>query len=703
MQLFYQQNIQYISGTCPTIDHNKHNLSQATVEKLVNLEYYNRTLGTDQMKRLDETLKQTLISVTNELNKEIKELNGKTKRLFSVWTHFDQDYRGKRGIHEQTAIVDCVQMKESFKKIVDDLNRISRTLSMVDENGTCHCKCSSDVVVGTSTEITDLPIELTTFTLENINRTSSYGEKTKQLKKVILSEYKPQMIVSVVDMMNNKIKNITNKEIIDTATTADNGNRFTTVRVLEDNITTPKKPDMITEPKEDMSPAMSNAVTNLLNLNGHTRTIESQTPYNEVVTKDSEDLQLIISTSETPKTSTESTTITGDNIAITMIDYDVAYYSTVQEELISNKKVSSKLIADGEDNLQSTTTEIPNLDLNESINTTKKNLESMTENENISESTTEKSEFYKNENNNDVIKINLKSTELNDNSLKSTTETSSFDKDENEYKITTERYELTTINADFESNTKISYPNTNGSHVGLSSAKQNIKESTTQISVPNQSNKTVGLKERNFAEDQDKIDFNKSKDEKTINQPKTERNLVENKNDLKPHDHDVNNSPRSADTTQQVQPKWYPICFYPVPCSSPNILSHQQNVQDANQGTIHYSAQSLNTHKRIAPVANATVIQNNYPIISYCPVGMICPTTDFAGQTNMLHCMLKSTLSEIQLVHVNNKTDENTSNRTTKSNADDTKVLATMTGKNAREDRKEILTGKKLINRNDII
>jgi hypothetical protein len=650
--------------------------------------------------------------MTSELNNGIKELNSEIKRLYSVLTQFDQVNRRKRfnrGINEQTAIVDCVQMKGNFKKIFDDLNRISKTLSMVDENGTYHCKCPSDKVMGTSTEITDLPLELTTFTLENINRISSSGEKTKQLKKVILSDYKPQVITSNVDITNNnELRNVVDKDIIGTATTVDEDNRFTTaLQVLEDIITTQKEMVIVTEPREDMSPDTSNAVTNLLNLNGYTQTAELQSSYNEIVTKDYKDVQTLFS-SETPKTLTESTTIPDETVTITVFDYDDTY--SVHEELISDKKVSSKLTGDDEDILRSTT-EIPDLDQNESNNITKTNTESTTPNYNISESITEISEFDKNEKKNDVTKINMESTTLNDMRFKSITEVSRFNNNENKYKVRISRFELTTVDdTNSKSTTKTSDPNTNGSLLGLqfelTSAKQNIKEFTTQISISNQSEKTTGSKGRTFGEDEDKIDFGKQNDKKIINQPKTERTLIENKNDLKPHGYDnKSTTPRLVVTTQQVQPKWYPICFYPAPCS-PNILSYQQNTQDMNQGTIQYSAQSLNTYKRIAPVvSDATVIQNNYPIISYCPVGMVCPMTDFAGQANMLHCMLKSSLPEIQLVHVNNKTDENASNRITKSNVDDTEAPATIKGKNAR-DGEEILTGKTLTNHymyNDLI
>lgn len=699
---FYQRNFQYISGACSNVERNLYNSPQPKIENLISSEYNNRTPNFDQIriKQLNVTLRQDLISMTSELNNGIKELNSEIKRLYSVLTRFDQVNRGKRGVNEQTAIVDCVQMKGNFKKIFDDLNRISKTLSMVDENGTYHCKCPTDIVMGTSTEIADLPLELTTFSLENINRTSSSGEKTKQLKKVILSDYKPQVITGNVGITNNnELRNVANKDTIGTETTVDEDNRFTTVQVLEDNITTQKETDMVTEPREDMSPDMSNAVTNLLNLNGYTQTAKLQTSYNEIVTKDYKDVQTL--SSETPKTMTDSTTIPDETIAITAFDYDDTY--STEEELISDKKVSSKLTGDEEDILRSTI-EISDLNQNESNNITKTNSESTIPIDYILESITEVSELDKNKNNNDVTKTNVESTTLNDMRFKSITEISSFDNNENKYTVTKNSFELTTVDdTGSELTTKTSDLNTNANHVGLhfelTSAKQNIKEFTTQISISNQSDKTIGLKERTFTEDEDRIDFGKPNDEKIIIQPKTERTLVENKNDLKPNGYDNKSTPHSAETTQQVQPNWYPICFYPVPCS-PNVLSHQQNTQNINQGTIQYSAQSLNTYKRIAPVvSDAMVIQNNYPIISYCPVGMVCPMTDFAGQANILHCMLKSSLPETQLVHVNNKTDENASNRITKSNVDDVEIPTTITGKNAR-DGEEILTGKTLTNRN---
>lgn len=672
------------------------------------------------MTRIDATLKQDLISMTSELNNGIKELNSEIKRLYSVLTRFDQVNRGKRGITEQTAIVDCVQMKGNFEKISADLNRISRTLSMVDENGTYHCKCPPGMVIGTPTEVTDLPMELTTFTLENINRTSAgyAGEKTKQLKKVILSDYKPQVMTSVVDNIvnnnNNKFRDFVDKEIIETPTTTagEEGNIFTTVRILEDNIiTTQKETDMITEPKEDiMSPDTSNAVTNMLNIHGYMPTVEPQTLHSEIVTKDDyEDVQqTTLSSSEALKTSTESTTSSSETIAIGTFDYD-GINSTEEDEHISDKEVSSKLSAGGEDILRSTTELVPDFDRTENNNFMGNNPESTTENDNISETTTEISEYDQNENNYDVTKNNLESTTtLNDDTLKSTTETSDFNKDENKYKVAKERFELTTVGAgttDSKYTTKTPGLNTNGSHVipihfELTSAKQNVEGFTTQKPTSVQSGTTVaGLKERTFAGDQDKIDFGESKDGKpVVYRPKTERT-------------DVKGTPRAAaETTQQVQqqPKWYPVCFYPVPCP-PNVLSRRkQDAQDASPaagGTIQFSAQSLKTHKRIAPVADATVIQNSYPILSYCPPGMVCPmTTDIAGQANVLHCMLQSTSAspETQLfVHAvtsdsdTDRDEQNASNRTT--NVVDTKVqpaAANATGRSAARDREEILTGK---------
>jgi len=160
---------------------------------------------------------------------------------------------------------------------------------------------------------------------------------------------------------------------------------------------------------------------------------------------------------------------------------------------------------------------------------------------------------------------------------------------------------------------------------------------------------------------------------------------VENLNhsELNNKDDDKSTPQQPEVIQQQLLPKSYPICFYPVPCS-PNVVSYQQNEQDTNKNTIQYSAQSLNAYKRKPPIA--TVIQNNYPVLLICRTDVVCSVTDFAGQSNRLHCMYSVNAS---------KNNEHTSNQTIKNYDNSTKNAFVTRAKSARNND-DILTGNKI-------
>lgn len=703
-------------------------------------------------KGLDEIHEQEIF-VPCELNNGIKELNNEIRRLTDSLTRLDDRVnRKKRGVHEQTAIIDCIEMKGNFKKIYEDLNRISEILSMMDDNGICRCKCPLDKIINTTADIvhiTDIPFDLTTFALQNTSdKQSGPNKKTKQLKKIILSDYKPQ---KVVDDENEKFKSVPTDDYSahSTATTTYGINQFTILPTLEDDNTQEDETATMADTKEDMSPEMSKAVTKYLNPNSHERTtIEPPTSdYIEIVTKDYKDTQLI--TTETPENSTEVTD-SSDTIKVTGFKLEI---STIQERKSDNKGFSSSTTtyenmpestsdfdnykinnsyinyktsestSTFENHLETTSAEASDFDKNNTNNTHKIFKTTDSYQKYISESTTELSNLRESINN-DKVTEGFKSTYGYENISESTTELSDLKVGENTGKVTEDfksTYEYENIS---ESTTELldsreNYYNKNITKQALKSTPptyENVSEFTkfitsseeykkdlvvTQKTVeltPTNKNirtstkvvpmfdKNASLKERTSSENQSRNEIDKLKNGNVIDQFNSGKSNVENKNYSTPHDYESKSTAR-PETTEQVQPKWYPMCFYPVPCSQGY---QQQNMQDESKiNTIQYSAQSLSTYKKNAPPA--TVIQNNYPIISYCPMGMVCSMTDgSAGQSNILHCMLKPTaiLNGFQNTSKNNETKWDDM---TKDNHD-AKSSGTTNAKSARESD-EILTG----------
>lgn len=631
--------------------------------------------------------------MTCELNNGIKELNNEIKRLYDSLTRLDARVnRDKRGLNEQTAIVDCVQMKGKFQKIYEDLNRISETLSMIDENGICRCKCPlpTDKNSTEITHTTEVPFDLiTTFILKNnSNGPSGSDEELKQSKKID-SENNSQIVID--NNLNSKYK--------DANETINEVNKFTLTSIL--NVTNnPVETDMTTETIDEMSPAMSNAVTNFFNVDGFTETAKQQTlyyaDYNDNVTTDNEDEQII--TSETSKSSTE---ITDSNETTETIVFNYNKPFTIKDEssdaeIISrltteNKYISEsvtiisgsvlnnnnnyatettfEITSENEKNLESTTDISDSNNIYSSTHITKNTYESTTENKFVSKFTAELSVSNENDVNSQVMENNFKTTPENKYVTECTSE-----------RLVSEKNEKMLQN-------------------------KNTKASTTSLPDFNENNRHDNMNERHSLQDQNKNIYrsDKSKDDIIYQSKIGKPTDIENETTSKPqyNYYDHKNTPR----TEIIQPKWYPICFYPVPCS-PNLSNYQQNTQDTSKSTIQYSAQSLRTYKQKSPLADATVIQNNYPIISYCPLGMVCPMIDFAGQANILHCMLKSKSPDTVQSTINNVNKSNSeiiSNRKLTNNIfndikNDSSAEFNAMKDNILRNSDEIFTGKKTTN-----
>lgn len=623
--------------------------------------------------------------MTCELNNGIKELNNEIKRLYDSLTRLDARVnRDKRGLNEQTAIVDCVQMKGKFQKIYEDLSRISETLSMIDENGICRCKCplpTDKISTEVINNITEVPFDLlTTFILKsNSDELSGSNENLNQSKKI--------------DSENNSQK-VMNNNIISkyrgTTETANEVNKFTST--LMPNVT-PVETDTTTETIDDMSPAMSNAVTNFLNVDGFTEMTKGKTlyytDYNDKITKENGYEQII--TSEISKSLTEITDL-NETTETTVFNYNKLFsmkdespgteiitenenilkpVTTTSNPVLNNNntyatETTYEITSENENNLESTT-EISNSN-NIYINTyvTKNTYESTSENKFVPNSSTELSVLIENDVNTDVMERTFKTTFKNEYVSVSTSELSVFEIYENEKML----------------------------------QNKNIKASTTSLPDFDDNNSHGNANERHSSQNQNKNIYHddKSKDGIIYQSKAGKPTDVENKTTSKPqYNYDHINTPH----LETMQPKWYPICFYPIPCS-PNLSNYQQNTQDTSKNTIQYSAQSLRTYKKKLPLADATVIQNNYPIISYCPLGMACPMIDFVGQANILHCMLKSKSPDTvqsTTVDVNKNNSEIISSRkltNTKFNnmKNDSAVEFYVTKDKILRDSDEIFTGK---------
>ncbi|KAL4107717.1 hypothetical protein QTP88_018013 [Uroleucon formosanum] len=684
--------------------------------------------NTSHFQKVSDGVHKQEISVTCELNNRLKNLMYEIKMLYNSLNRLDVQFnRGKRGLREETTIVDCVEMKGKFNKIYEDLNRISKALSMVDDNGICRCKCPLDTIttVGTTTEVshlTKIPFDQATFTSGNLNEHApATGENTKQSKKYIFSKYTPQSVT-------NQLSSVSDYEII--TTTSNEENEFTTMLSSTLGGTTTQEDTNITvDTKGDLSPEMSIAVTNIINREDNTQTtIGPQIIYfTGIITNDNENIQTHI----TSDTSTSTTDIMDPNESIGTTELNNRI--TTSHENNSNTDDFSNFTAENE-NISESTTEMLGNEKNHS-NTyyvIEKNSESLYANENISKSTTgilskpdnkydityitEKSSESTSENENisgsttEISKLDMnhskkyyvtektpQSTSENENTSGSTTELSELDNNYSEMYVTEKTSEFTSkienIPKSITETSKLddnNYSNTNVTDrtVDLIFENKSIRKSITENKYKN---KTV-LNERTSSEDRGEKHYDEPKDGQNTNHSTTiigntntenvNHSVLDNKDD-----DDYNKSTiQQPEAIQQlkVQPKPYPICFYPAPCS-PNVVNYQQinEPQDASTNTIQYTAQSLSSYKRKPPVA--TVIQNDYPVLLICRTDVVCSVADFAGQPNRLHCMYSVSV---------NKNSENTSNQTLKNYYNSTKNAAAVTSvESGARNNGDILTG----------
>lgn len=547
------------------------------------------------------------ISLTSELNGGIKELNDEVKKLYENLIRLDARISRKKR-DSNNCSVDCAKMNGNFKKILKELSEISETLSSAnDRNGTCRCECPSDQLHGSTADVTDLPFELTTFNLNNADEPPRpANEKTKQLKQILVSPYDPKDDAADGD---------TDKETVDT--TANDENEFTAA-VSERTATT-------AETKDDMYPAMSNAVTNYAKNDDQTADPSLRLSHNEIVTvTDDEDSQ---TTPETPTSSSSVSAITDSHETAGTTEFNYEEISTETEDVMDDQQRIVSGLTTAYENISESISDVPNFDVeyttdNSSDNVTDKPFKPAAGNVSISESTTE---------------------------------TTNGDKKNNDGHVTEGTFETTSGNI-FKTTSVLD---------GNADETKNKGRSSSENRDENGNNKFVG----------DRSTVGKNNDEIGF----TRRDYNKQSTPL----------PENIRQQQPEQGKWYPVCFTPVLCP-PNALNYRQN---ANENTVQYSAQSLGTYKRKSPVADATVVRTNYPIVTYCPMGAICPMTDVAGQANTLHCMWKFSLPETYAV--NNKEDnENVTNEMTKHNYNRTRGPATMAkASNTERENDELLTG----------
>ncbi|XP_050441670.1 serine protease nudel [Adelges cooleyi] len=147
----------------------------------------------------DEVYEQK-ISVTRELSEGIKAMSFEVKRLYNGLAQLGTRVnREKRSLGEgQAAIADCVQMKEKFKNIYEELNQIRKTLTMMDAHGICRCKCpitDANRAAEPSYETTaDAILDFTTFDPETTETRESTTDLPKKQNKLIYvaAPYQPR-------------------------------------------------------------------------------------------------------------------------------------------------------------------------------------------------------------------------------------------------------------------------------------------------------------------------------------------------------------------------------------------------------------------------------------------------------------------------------------------------------------------------------
>lgn len=627
-------------------------------------------------------------SVTCTLNNGIKELKKEIKRVFDSLTRLNVRVgRVKRGADEQTAIGDCAKMRGKLKKIYDELSRISETLSMIDGNGICRCKCPSDKTaadIGTTAiaRVTDQPSELTTFAIENVDDRQRSAKHTAQLKKIVVSDYEPRR---VPENAYNEYKSVTDEDRTTFPTTR-RENRFETTSAVHDDYPGREKTAVATDAYEDyMSSETSNSVTEYLIFNKRAPANRSRVTDDGVVSYDN---AITTTTRETTESSTKTTKPNG----ITYFNYDEL--ATELDTDVNREALES--IAENE-NIFDSTTKIPNSRKNgkhfgakeistEIKTTTEIVLDSTAKNlitdknkfdANVEETTLElkpSTENILDNNRNESNGFNRETTSVfeltTENSLGFTTKTpissknrtifntKTFDLElntetentlepttvipisvKNEYRTNVEEsslYSESTTETNFGPTTVATFSDRNAEKTTLKPTIENISKPVGKISTSSEN----GAKKRTPEEDGN----GRGENEQSTGETQTVKNASDGP---KPLDGNGETASRSRTTSKPPAPQeWIPLCFYPVPCS-PNASPVQRTAQDAaKKDAIQYSAQSLNAYKKKTPRVDATIIQNGYPVMSYCPAGAMCPMTDFAGQANTLHCMLRPAVTE---------------------------------------------------------
>lgn len=487
---------------------------------------------------------------THELIAGVKGLNDEIKRLHSGLTRLDRRVnrvRVKRGMGEQKAIADCVRMKDKLKTIYDELNRMLETLTLMNANGICRCECPPGATgaAGQATlAATDLPLEATTFRLDDTGGAVQSGETTKRSPSIVRTGDESRNAADHENAESAGRQMMTGKTTADTAT-----------------VTAPPEVTVTTaETKEDMSPAMSNAVTEFVrfNSNGYDDDDNGQTVEPSIVT------------TGTPPAST-----TADSNKTTGADYD----ETTDEH---------------------------------------STVKSTTDNGNVSETTTE-------------------------------TPVSGNDHGDTDDTVPPRDRQLTTGNyngPEFTTNSDTHTGDVQTPFVG--STTENISEfTTTEPATGRKYDNGTSVLNAATALPVTTANYKNIKEPPVADTSNVKGITLAGNPDGSENEkyiYERENASAVRPTAIGTQPVWFPICFYAAPCAQ-NAPDTRQLSRNENQNPIRYSAQSLKTHKKYPPVADATtIIQNSYPIVSYCPVGVVCSNYDYATASNttaMLHCTLR--------------------------------------------------------------
>ncbi|XP_050544964.1 serine protease nudel-like [Daktulosphaira vitifoliae] len=205
------------------------------------------------------------IAVTDELNKGIKDMSFEIKRLYDGLTLLGRHVsREKRSLNQgQAAMAECVEMKEKFNKIYNELNQIYKTLTKMDENGICRCKCPINIsrAVDESSQDTDIITETTTVDDQDETENNTTFVTQKKRKKIVsVFNYNPY---SNPDNFIDNIENQVGTTMLDDITDGKTTNDSPTITTNEES---GKK--ISTEIGDDLTSASSIKFTQTANTNG---------------------------------------------------------------------------------------------------------------------------------------------------------------------------------------------------------------------------------------------------------------------------------------------------------------------------------------------------------------------------------------------------------------------------------------------------